>query len=168
MKDVLVENNIVYGVNQAGFIFISESWENVTIRENIIHDSENSKSKGIVLAGDGNGLSFYGNKLFLRASEESLLDRVIYQLENIAKDREVYQELTENGISLISPLNFTNPKRDLVSYYSTFNKTASKDNFIDTLIANRTRFRCDTDYSTEAFLEYMSEGFEAINFRNKH
>lgn len=168
MKDVLVEKNIVYGVNQAGFIFKSESWENVIIRENIIHDSENSKSRGILLSGDRNGLSFYGNKVFLRASEENLLDRIIYQLENIVKDRDVYHELTESEASLISPLNFFNPKRDLISYYSILNETASKDSFIDTIIAVRTRFRCDTDYSTEAFLEYMSEGFEAANFRNKH
>lgn len=168
MKDVLVEKNIVYGVNQAGFIFNNESWENVIIRENIIHDSENSKSRGILLAGDRNGLRFYGNKLFLKASEENLLDRIIYQFENIAKDRKVYQELTESGISLIPPLNFSNPKRDLISYFSTLNEAAGKDRFIDTIIANRTRFGCNTNYSTKAILDYISEGFEAVNLRNKH
>mgnify|MGYP000666345276 CR=1 FL=1 len=58
IKDARILNNTVYGVNESGFVLHNEKWDKVSVSGNIIHDSQQSLSKGIELLGGLDGVSF--------------------------------------------------------------------------------------------------------------
>ncbi len=160
IEDAVIKNNIVYGVDEVGFILNNDNWRNISFEDNIIHDSKHSQSKAIITSGSLEGLEFINNKTFLWRKNDNWLESLFLSIKRLTTHRDYFSEYTDQGLEFVEAMGFRAPNRDLQSYFEQFNNSIEDKDIMDSIIKNRSRFLWNEKYTAESISKYISDGFE--------
>lgn len=163
IKDARILNNTVYGVNESGFVLHNEKWDKVSVSGNIIHDSQQSLSKGVELLGGLDGVSFLGNEIALRRKKNGWFKDQLLYIKGLINQSHSYIEYTGNGVSSVESINFVAPKRNLQSYFKQFDHFTDDEALMNIIASHRSRFNWSENHTAEAILNYIYKGFEVTD-----
>lgn len=163
IENALIQDNIVYGVDEVGFVLDNKNWRNVRFENNIIHDSKLSRARAIITSGSLEGLEFFKNKYFLRDKNNNWLTVLFLKFKGLASHKDYFFDYTGDGLESVEALDFKAPNRNLATYFEQFDHSTEDEKIMSSIIDNRSRFLWDEKYTADSLSKYIFEGFELIS-----
>lgn len=167
IENAKVQNNIVYGVDETGFVLRIDNWKNVSVSGNIIHDSKHSNAQGIKIHGDPEGIHFSNNQTALWRNKDSWIKEILAVISGLSKNHTNYTEYTGDGVKTIEVVNFASPHRNLQSYFSQYRDFNDDNALMEIIASHRSRSKWNEDYSADSILKYIYNGFKITEKENK-